>query len=56
MELKLNGAHEKSQKRIFKRCVKCRKTYKIHRAAKVCPDCLAKTGVRHELESFSGGE
>lgn len=52
MDLLLRGTKEKSQKRVWKRCNYCGKSFKIHRASRVCPDCLAKTGERHKLESF----
>lgn len=52
MMLNLKGNKEKSQKRVWKRCKVCRRTFKIHRASKICPECLAKRGVRSELEAF----
>ena len=48
----LNLPKEKATKKIWKRCTKCRQAFKIHRAAKVCPECLARRGERCELESF----
>lgn len=56
MMLNLKGANEKAAKRVWKRCKTCRKMFKIHRASKVCPECLAKRGERCELESISGGD
>jgi rubrerythrin len=49
----LNLPKDKAQKKVWKRCTVCRRSFKIHRAAKACPDCLAKRGERCELESFS---
>ncbi len=35
----LNLMKEKSQKRVWKRCRRCRHLQKVHRAAKYCTTC-----------------